>query len=106
MRISDRTTARVTDAPISRGPPRVLRPMLQHTSTTVMPTTSQPTPDRFEQAYAEMCDRFEYVYSIHIAAELSGTVGVAREVAERYPRVRVLDSGESRPATELQHSPS
>jgi DegV family protein with EDD domain len=61
-------------------------------SSTVMPTSSQPTPDRFETAYAEMCDRFENVYSIHISAEMSGTVGVAREVAERFPRVRVFDS--------------
>jgi len=61
-------------------------------STTVMPTSSQPSPDRFEAVYTDMCERFEHVYSIHISADMSGTVGVAREVATRFPRVEVLDS--------------
>lgn len=61
-------------------------------SSTVFPTSSQPTPERFREVYTEMCDRYEHVYSIHISAEMSGTLGVATEVAKEFPRVRVLDS--------------
>jgi DegV family protein with EDD domain len=61
-------------------------------SSPVMPTSSQPTPDRFEAAYAQMCERFEHVYSIHISSKMSGTLRVAREVAARFPRVHVVDS--------------
>jgi DegV family protein with EDD domain len=61
-------------------------------SSTVIPTSSQPSPDRFQAAYADMCARYEHVYSIHISDKLSGTVRVAREVAEDFPRVTVIDS--------------
>jgi len=61
-------------------------------SSTVIPTTSQPSPDRFQAAYTEMCERYEHVYSIHISNQLSGTVRVARDVAVAFPRVAVIDS--------------
>jgi DegV family protein with EDD domain len=61
-------------------------------ATTVIPTSSQPSPDRFQAAYSEMCARYEHVYSIHISEKLSGTVRVAREVAEAFPSVTVIDS--------------
>jgi len=61
-------------------------------ATTVIPTSSQPSPDRFQAAYSEMCARYEHVYSIHISEKLSGTVRVAREVAEGFPSVTVIDS--------------
>lgn len=57
-----------------------------------LPTTSQPTVEQFTVAYAEMCERFEHVLSIHISAEMSGTVRAATEAGERFPRVEIIDS--------------
>lgn len=61
-------------------------------SSAVIPTTSQPSPDRFQAVYTDMCERYEHVYSIHISDKLSGTVRVAREVATDFPCVTVIDS--------------
>jgi DegV family protein with EDD domain len=57
-----------------------------------LPTTSQPTPGDFLAAYEELGD-YERIYSLHIAANLSGTyasAGVA--AAEVGDRVRTVDS--------------
>ena len=56
--------------------------------------TSRPSPGQFEQAYAAAKRRgFEAVVSVHISAELSGTVDAARLAAERVDiPVEVLDS--------------
>jgi DegV family protein with EDD domain len=40
--------------------------------TTVMPTTSQPTPGDFAAAYAELSS-YERIYSLHLSAKFSGT---------------------------------
>jgi DegV family protein with EDD domain len=61
-------------------------------SSPVIPTSSQPAPARFQAVYADMCARYEHVYSIHISDKLSGTVRVAHEVAADFPRVTVVDS--------------
>lgn len=58
----------------------------------VLPTTSQPTVEQFTAAYTEMCARFEHVFSIHISADMSGTVRAATEAAARFPGVHVVDS--------------
>ena len=58
-----------------------------------LPTTSQPTPGDFLAAYGEL-DGFERIYSLHIAAKLSGTYESARMAAGELggDRVRTIDS--------------
>lgn len=47
-----------------------------------LPTTSQPSPVWFEEAYADCVDDgLEAVVSIHVSRELSGTVQVAEQMA-------------------------
>ena len=49
-----------------------------------LPTTSQPTPAWFEEAYADCADDgHEAVVSLHVSAALSGTVALARDRAAR-----------------------
>lgn len=66
------------------------------TSSTVMPTTSQPPPALFVEEYQRLADEgAEAIVSIHISEKLSGTCGSARiaaeEVADRV-KVEVVDS--------------
>jgi DegV family protein with EDD domain len=58
------------------------------------PTTSQPSPGRFAEVYAELLRDHDSVVSIHISEKLSGTVASARQGAEitDVKRVRVVDS--------------
>ena len=60
----------------------------------VLPTTSQPTPAWFEEAYQDCADDgLDEVVSIHISSELSGTCAVARQIARTAPLpVHVVDS--------------
>lgn len=62
----------------------------------VLPTTSQPPPGLFEEAYLRLADEgAEEIVSIHISEKLSGTVGAARIAAEAVAdRVKIhpLDS--------------
>jgi DegV family protein with EDD domain len=59
-----------------------------------LPTTSQPTPGDFLAAYQDL-DGYERIYSLHIAAKLSGTYESARMAASELEgdRVRAIDSG-------------
>jgi len=58
----------------------------------VMPTTSQPTPGDFQAIY-EGLGGYERVYSLHIAGTLSGTVESARTAAAEFgDRIRVIDT--------------
>lgn len=59
-----------------------------------IPTTSQPTPAWFEEAYADAHDDgARSVVAIHLSAELSGTCHVAEQVARSAPLpVTVVDS--------------
>ena len=58
-----------------------------------LPTTSQPTPQDFLDAYEELSG-YERILSLHIAGKLSGTVQSARLAAEEAgDRVRVIDTG-------------
>jgi len=59
-----------------------------------LPTTSQPSPQDFEAAFAEAFENgADHVLSINISSKLSGTVQSARIAAENFPgRVTVFDS--------------
>ena len=60
---------------------------------TELPTTSQPTPGDFLAVYEELAE-YERIYSLQIAATLSGTFESARTAAaELGDRVRVVDTG-------------
>ena len=60
----------------------------------VLPTTSQPAPAWFEEAYADCADEgYTHVVSLHCSAALSGTVALARDRARRAQLdVEVVDS--------------
>lgn len=62
----------------------------------VLPTTSQPAPAWFEEAYQDCADDgLDAVVSIHLSSELSGTCDVARQIARSAPLpVEVVDSRE------------
>jgi len=59
-----------------------------------LPTTSQPSPQDFEAAFAEAFENgADHVLSINISSKLSGTVQSARIAAENFPgKVTVFDS--------------
>ena len=57
-----------------------------------LPTTSQPTPGDFLQAYEELA-AYERIYSLHISAALSGTYqSASTAAAELGDKVRTVDS--------------
>jgi DegV family protein with EDD domain len=59
-----------------------------------LPTTSQPTPGDFLEAYGEL-DGYDRVYSLHISGDLSGTYGSATTAAKEVggDKVRTIDTG-------------
>jgi DegV family protein with EDD domain len=63
-------------------------------SVTDHPTTSQPSPGRFADAYSTLLRDHDAVVSIHISQKLSGTYESARQAADMTDprRVRVVDS--------------
>jgi DegV family protein with EDD domain len=63
-------------------------------ASTQLPTTSQPTPAWFEEAYADCVDDgLDAVVSLHVSSALSGTVALARARAkEAEIPVEVVDS--------------
>ena len=63
--------------------------------TSRLPTTSQPAPVWFEEAYAAAAadDEVSAIVSLHVSAALSGTVSLARDRAARAPiDVEVVDT--------------
>lgn len=58
-----------------------------------LPTTSQPTPQDFLDAYEQLAG-YERILSLHLASTLSGTFGSARIAAEELGggRVRLVDT--------------
>jgi len=59
----------------------------------VLPTTSQPAPGAFVEAYSRALETADRVVSVHISSLLSGTVESARTAAEQFDgRVLVFDS--------------
>ena len=61
---------------------------------TTHPTTSQPSPGRFAETYAELLNTHDAIVSIHISERLSGTYASAVQGAEMTDakRVHVIDS--------------
>jgi fatty acid kinase fatty acid binding subunit len=65
-------------------------------ASTTLPTTSQPTPGDFLACYRELRDAgYARIWSLHIAATLSGTYESARRAADELGDevVRVVDTG-------------
>jgi DegV family protein with EDD domain len=64
------------------------------TTTTVQPSTSQPTPEQFAEVYRRHVSAGDSVISVHISAKLSGTLQSASLAAQEFPSgaVRVVDS--------------
>lgn len=60
--------------------------------TSVMPTTSQATPEAFERVYRQVAEAGESAVVITIAGTLSGTYQSARIAAEDYENIYVVDS--------------
>lgn len=57
------------------------------------PSTSQPSPAEFADAYRAALESADHVLSVHISGQLSGTVGSARLAAQEFPgQVTVVDS--------------
>jgi len=63
-------------------------------SSSTHPTTSQPSPGQFKEAYERLLEDHQEVVSLHISGKLSGTLDSARQAAELVggDRVRVVDS--------------
>jgi len=57
------------------------------------PRTAAPAPGDFAAVYEELAGRYERVFSLHLPASLSGTIGSAAAAAENFPAVRVIDAG-------------
>jgi DegV family protein with EDD domain len=58
-----------------------------------LPTTSQPSPGAFVEAYQRALETAPAVISIHISDKLSGTIESARQAAKEFSgRVHVFDS--------------
>lgn len=59
-----------------------------------LPTTSQPTPAKFLEAYRRLFEVAESIISVHIMATASGTIQSARMAAEMLPDrdIRTVDS--------------
>jgi DegV family protein with EDD domain len=58
------------------------------------PTTSQPSPGRFAEAYEGLLTNYESIVSLHISQKLSGTFESAQQAAELTDasRVHVVDT--------------
>lgn len=63
-------------------------------TTSVQPSTSQPTPEQFAEVYRRHVGAGDSVVSIHISALLSGTLQSASLAAQEFPAgaVHVVDS--------------
>lgn len=61
---------------------------------TTHPTTSQPPPGRFAEAYSSLLAEHDSIVSIHISQKLSGTYASAKQAADMVDpaRIRVVDS--------------
>jgi fatty acid kinase fatty acid binding subunit len=57
-----------------------------------LPTTSQPPPGVWSDLYRRLRERYEWVYSVHLSAEFSGTYETARAAALEVEGVTAVDS--------------
>lgn len=62
--------------------------------TTEFPTTSQPSPQDFVNAYAPYVEAGEPILSVHLSSRLSGTYQSARLASQQFPgaKIEVIDS--------------
>lgn len=49
-----------------------------------LPTTTQPTPYEFRQAYSRLLEDYDRVLSLHISSKLSGTIQAANHAAAEF----------------------
>ncbi|PYE54773.1 DegV family protein [Deinococcus yavapaiensis] len=57
------------------------------------PSTSQPSPAEFAEAYRKALEKADHVLSIHLSSQLSGTMGSANLAAQEFGgKVTVVDS--------------
>ncbi len=60
-----------------------------------LPTTSQPTPAAFTEAYSNLSRETDEIISIHISPKLSGTINsalLARDAMDSRCRIEIIDS--------------
>lgn len=58
-----------------------------------LPSSSQPSPQDFKEAYEKALQSADHVLSIHISSKLSGTVQSAQLAASEFPgRITIFDS--------------
>jgi len=58
-----------------------------------MPSSSQPSPQDFKEAYGRALQKADHVLSIHISSKLSGTVSSAQLASQEFPgKITVFDS--------------
>ncbi|NLE74453.1 MAG: DegV family protein [Actinobacteria bacterium] len=58
-----------------------------------LPTTSLPSVGEFTDTYKQLKSAWDNVFSIHLSAKISGTIGSATVAAEAFSGVTVIDSG-------------
>ncbi len=59
------------------------------TSESVLPKTSQPSPEAFRQVYDEIASKGDTILSIHVSGKLSGTLNSA-ELASKIAKAEVI----------------
>ena len=60
---------------------------------TVLPQTSQPSPDEFIHFYQQLLTEYDEILSIHISSGLSGTLNSAYLAKEKLPgKIHLVDS--------------
>jgi len=59
-----------------------------------LPTTSQPSPGEFVEAYKQMAEKYEQLISVHISSAISGTVESAHQAAQTLKnlKIEIIDS--------------
>ena len=68
-----------------------------------LPTTSQPSPGKFLEAYRPLAEAGDQIVSIHISEQLSGTMNSARQAKEQMEggSIEIIDSRQATLGTGL-----
>ena len=68
-----------------------------------LPTTSQPSPGKFIEAYRQLAEAGDQIVSIHISEQLSGTMNSARQAKEQMEggSIEIIDSRQATLGTGL-----
>ncbi|MGB6985813.1 MAG: DegV family protein [Candidatus Aquilonibacter sp.] len=56
----------------------------------VLPTTSQPTPQMFEEAFRPLVAAAHEILCLTISSHLSGTINAARAAAQQFPDAKIV----------------